>query len=73
MILWRLREQSEPDSDPGGRSIQCSLEKHPEVYRLFVTYGEDLLVGEAHISMDAARASAETFRRELIAKGWSQG
>lgn len=63
MILWRLRGVT-------SKEVVCEVEKHPGRYRLVVKRGDEVMVDEAHDSVEEARAKAEVFREKLESIGW---
>jgi hypothetical protein len=62
MILWRFRGVTSKD-------VVCEIEKHPGRYRLVVKRGDEVMLDEAHASIEEARTRAQVIRKKLESIG----
>ena len=70
MILWRLIGSSQRESVQAAAPVVCSIEKRRCDYVLVVARADEVMLTEAHASLDRAKEKAGAFREDLIARGW---
>ena len=72
MILWRLSGSPDPARAREAGQVVCSIEKRRCDYVLVVARADEVMLNEAHASLDRARETAGAFREDLIGRGWTE-